>query len=219
MAEKDKNEGAGEPSEKRKVTDEISKSLKEAGQKAAELAQNPVARNMFAAGLVTAAAALTANKKFRNKVEDAGKTTQRKAEQTVENAGAIGTAIITAATDAVRRLLSLGEAEEAATPAAPAAQAKKPAPRKKAAAPRAAKATAATKKPATSRSSAAGTSKARSAATTAPKANGAAPAVAVKSAKSPDDKPATRRASAGRTSTGKSPARSRAKSPAKSEGN
>ena len=31
--------------------------LKEAGQKAAELAQNPVARSMLAAGLVAAAAA------------------------------------------------------------------------------------------------------------------------------------------------------------------
>ncbi len=219
MAEKDKNEGAGEPSEKRKVTDEISKSLKEAGQKAAELAQNPVAHNMFAAGLVTAAAALTANKKFRNKVEDAGKTTQRKAEQTVENAGAIGTAIITAATDAVRRLLSLGEADgESVAPAAPAAQAKKPAPRKKATAPKAATSAATTKagtkKPATSRSSAAGTSKTRGAASTTPKANGAAPVAAAKSTKSPGEKTPTRRAA-----TGKSPARSRAKSPAKSEGN
>ena len=35
--------------------------LKEAGQRAAELAQNPVARRMMAAGLGAAAAALTAN--------------------------------------------------------------------------------------------------------------------------------------------------------------
>ena len=35
--------------------------LKEAGQRAAELAQNPVALSMMAAGLVAAAAALPAN--------------------------------------------------------------------------------------------------------------------------------------------------------------
>ena len=53
--------------------------LREAGQRAAELAQNPVARSMLAAGLVTAAAALTANAKVRKTVSDAAKIEEAKA--------------------------------------------------------------------------------------------------------------------------------------------
>ena len=51
------DEGAG---------DRIPAALREFGQRAAELAQNPVARSVIAAGLVTAAAALTANQKVRD---------------------------------------------------------------------------------------------------------------------------------------------------------
>src|SRR3954468_18657610 len=82
--------------------------LKEAGQRAAELAQNPVARSMMAAGLVAAAAALTANSRVRKKVSDASRDALDTAEAAADSASKIGAAIVTAATDAVRRMLSAG---------------------------------------------------------------------------------------------------------------
>src|SRR3546814_18055788 len=51
----------------------INEALRDAGQKAAELAKNPVARSMLAAGLVTAAAALTSSRKVRESVKEAGR--------------------------------------------------------------------------------------------------------------------------------------------------
>jgi DNA-binding XRE family transcriptional regulator len=77
--------------------------------KVAELAENPVARSMLAAGLVTAAAALTANAKVRATVRDAGRDALDTAEAAADSATKIGAAIVTAATDAVRRLLAAGD--------------------------------------------------------------------------------------------------------------
>src|SRR3954462_11721826 len=82
--------------------------LKEAGQRAAELAQNPVARSMMAAGLVAAAAALTANSRVRKTVSDASRDALDTAEAAADSASKIGAAIVTAATEAVRRMLSAG---------------------------------------------------------------------------------------------------------------
>src|SRR3954465_9044681 len=82
--------------------------LKEAGQRAAELAQNPVARSMMAAGLVAAAAALTANSRVRKTVSDASRDALDTAEAPADSASKIGAAIVTAATEAVRRMLSAG---------------------------------------------------------------------------------------------------------------
>jgi hypothetical protein len=101
------NKAAGKNASKAKPS-AMSSALRDAGDKAAELAQNPVARSMLAAGLVTAAAALTANKKVRSSVVEAGRDAQEAVEETADNASKIGAAIVTAATDAVRRLLSLG---------------------------------------------------------------------------------------------------------------
>jgi hypothetical protein len=109
MAESDNEKGNGDPQSK-STSEQFTDSLREAGLKAAELAKNPVARNMFAAGLVTAAAALTANKKFRSNVKQAGKDAQDVASSTADNASRIGAAIIGAATDAVRKLMG-GEEE------------------------------------------------------------------------------------------------------------
>src|SRR6476469_7511468 len=82
--------------------------LKEAGQRAAELAQNPVARSMMAAGLVAAAAARTANSRVRKTVSDASRDALDTAEAAADSATKIGAAIVTAATEAVRRMLSPG---------------------------------------------------------------------------------------------------------------
>lgn len=141
MAESDNEKGQDAPASKT-TTEQFTDSLREAGQKAADLARNPVARNMFAAGLVTAAAALTANKKFRSNVKQAGKDAQDAAASTADNASKIGAAIIGAATDAVRKLLGSEEETLASKPArkAPAKKAAKPAAKKSAAKPTASKA-------------------------------------------------------------------------------
>ena len=49
--------GSGKSNKTNKTTEALGDALKEAGQRAAELAQNPIARSMLAAGLVSAAAA------------------------------------------------------------------------------------------------------------------------------------------------------------------
>ena len=69
-----------------KKKSDMSDALRDAGKRASDLAQNPVARSMLAAGLVTAAAALTANKKVRDSVKEAGKDAQEAA-----SLGATGT--------------------------------------------------------------------------------------------------------------------------------
>jgi hypothetical protein len=85
----------------------IPDALREAGQRAAELAQNPVARSMLAAGLVTAAAALTANQKVRDGAKRASRDAVDGAEAAADTANKIGAAMVSAATEAVRRLMNL----------------------------------------------------------------------------------------------------------------
>jgi hypothetical protein len=60
---------------------------------------------MMAAGLVTAAAALTANDRVRKTVRDAAREALDTAEAAADSAAEIGAAIVMAATDAVKRLL------------------------------------------------------------------------------------------------------------------
>src|SRR4051812_31185042 len=76
-----------------------------ATDKLAELAQNPLARSMLAAGLVAAAAALTTNQKVRQGAKKAGREALEGAEAAADNASKIGAAIVSAATDAVRRMM------------------------------------------------------------------------------------------------------------------
>jgi hypothetical protein len=92
---------------------ESNEALREAGARAAELAGNPVARSMLAAGLVTAAAALTANARVRKTVRDAGGGALDTAEAASDSAAKIGAAMVTAATDAVKRLLQSEPSESA----------------------------------------------------------------------------------------------------------
>jgi hypothetical protein len=88
--------------------DRIPQQLRDFAQKATELAQNPVARTMIAAGLVTAAAALTANKKVRDSALKAGRDATDGAEEAARAAGEIGTAVVNAATEAFRKFANVG---------------------------------------------------------------------------------------------------------------
>jgi hypothetical protein len=76
-----------------------------ATDKLAELAHNPLARSMLAAGLVAAAAALTSNEKVRQSAKKAGREALEGAEAAADSASKIGAAIVTAATEAVRRMM------------------------------------------------------------------------------------------------------------------
>jgi hypothetical protein len=89
-------------------------SMAAATDKLTELANNPMARSMLAAGLVAAAAALTTNQKVRQSAKKAGQDALDGAGVAADNASKIGAAIVTAAAEAVRRLLPGDEA-----PAAP----------------------------------------------------------------------------------------------------
>lgn len=120
--------------------------LRDAGRRAADLAQNPYARSLLAAGLVAAAAALASNRNVREATRRNVRAMTEVAEVGAENAGKIGLAIVNAATEAVQRMLkagaaAAGEAVEktggaqkgggpaAAAPKAPAAEAKPRKPR------------------------------------------------------------------------------------------
>jgi hypothetical protein len=92
--------------------DRIQQQIRDFAQKAADLAQNPVARTMIAAGLVTAAAAITANKKVRDNAKKAGRDAVDSAEDAAEAAGRIGTAVVSAAADAFRKVMNLGGEED-----------------------------------------------------------------------------------------------------------
>ena len=85
-------------------------SLSVSAYRAAELAQNPVARSLLAAGLVTAASALAANKKVRESARrgarQARDAAEAAADAAADSANKIGAAMISAATDAVRRMMS-----------------------------------------------------------------------------------------------------------------
>jgi hypothetical protein len=123
--------------------------LRDAGRRAADLAQNPYARSLLAAGLVAAAAALASNRSVREATRRNVKAMTEAAEVGAENAGRIGVAIVNAATEAVQRMLNLGGAvaggaggpASAGEPSAPAPAA--PEPPSPPRAPRARKATAA----------------------------------------------------------------------------
>lgn len=132
--------GAKKPEDAAGWTDGISDALRDASKKASDLAQNPYARSLLAAGLVAAAAALASNKNVRDVTRRNLRTATEAVEVGADNAGKIGVAIVNAATEAVQHLLSLTGAASAAKPA-PASEAKSAAaPKPKAAAkPRSAK--------------------------------------------------------------------------------
>ena len=112
-----KDEGGG-------YMDAVAEALRDAGKRASDLAQNPYARSLLAAGLVAAAAALASNKNVR----DVTKRNLRAATDAVEvgadNAGKIGLAIVNAATEAVQRMLTLGAVAGGAASTGGAAKAK-----------------------------------------------------------------------------------------------
>jgi len=143
---------AKKPEEAAGWTDGISDALRDASKKASDLAQNPYARSLLAAGLVAAAAALASNKNVREVTRRNLRTATEAVEVGADNAGKIGVAIVNAATEAVQHLLSLtGAASAAAAAAKPATGKAKatPAPKPKAPAkPRAAAKPAAKKAPA-----------------------------------------------------------------------
>jgi len=107
-----------------------------ATDKLAELAANPLARSMLAAGLVAAAAALTTNQKVRQGAKKASREALDGVDAAADNASKIGAAIVTAATDAVRRMMSTAgrSGAPAAAKPAPKAKASKKAPAAKSAA-------------------------------------------------------------------------------------
>ncbi len=131
--------GAGKAEEAAGWTDGISEALRDASKKASDLAQNPYARSLLAAGLVAAAAALASNKNVREVTRRNLRTATEAVEVGADNAGKIGVAIVNAATEAVQHLLSLTGAASAAAAAAKPAPAKAAAKPKTAAKPRAAK--------------------------------------------------------------------------------
>lgn len=119
--------GAKKPEDSAGWTDGISDALRDASKKASDLAQNPYARSLLAAGLVAAAAALASNKNVRDVTRRNLRTATEAVEVGADNAGKIGVAIVNAATEAVQHLLSLTGAASAAASAAkpaPASEAK-----------------------------------------------------------------------------------------------
>ena len=106
---KDKSDNQGGVNGDQSGTDRIPAALKEFGQKAAELAQNPIARSVIAAGLVTAAAALTANQKVRDTAKKTAKDAADATEEAAANASRIGEQLVAAATDTFRRVFNLDE--------------------------------------------------------------------------------------------------------------
>src|SRR5690349_9174486 len=112
------NKGAGDKSDSNDSNwafDAIPDALRDAGKRAADLAQNPYARSLLAAGLVAAAAALAANKNVRDATKRNLKEATDAAEVAAENAGKVGLAIINAATEAVQRMMSLAGASGTAS--------------------------------------------------------------------------------------------------------
>ena len=95
--------------------DRMPASLKEFGQKAAELAQNPIARSVIAAGLVTAAAALTTNQKVRDSAKKTAKGAADATEEAAAGATRLGEALVTAATDTFRRMFNLEESSSSSS--------------------------------------------------------------------------------------------------------
>jgi hypothetical protein len=104
--------------------DSIPDALREASKRAADLAKNPYAQGLLAAGMVAAAAALASNKNARESMKRNLRGATEAAEVAADNAGKVGLAIINAATEAVQHMLSLttGAAAAAAKEAAAAPQ-------------------------------------------------------------------------------------------------
>jgi len=136
MAKNKSNDAGAKKAGSSSASDKYAKTLRDAGQKAAELAQNPVARSMLAAGLVAAAAALTANQKVRANTRKAMQDAADNAEAAADTASKVGAAIVTAATEAVRKMMGSERRDPASKPSpdtplrrstdAPAAKAAKP---------------------------------------------------------------------------------------------
>ena len=116
MAKNKSNDAGGKKDAGSAASDKYAKALRDAGQKAAELAQNPVARSMLAAGLVAAAAALTANQKVRANTRKAMQDAADNAEAAADTASKVGAAIVTAATDAVRKMMGSERRDPASKP-------------------------------------------------------------------------------------------------------
>ena len=82
----------------------IPKALRSSGGAVAQIAQNPVAREIFAAALVAAAAALASNKKVQRATGTAGETAKGLASDTADTANRLGHAIAAAITSAAHRI-------------------------------------------------------------------------------------------------------------------
>lgn len=220
MAKGDKGKGRGGPDAAGSFGwDALPEALRDAGKRAADLAQNPYARSLLAAGLVAAAAALASNKKVREASRRNLKNAAEAVEVGTDSAGRIGLAMVNAATEAVQAVLNLGglaTGEGSDTPAAAAAPAneadkatpaKAPAARSRAAKPAAAKAGAA-KKPAPAKASAAKRSPPRSVDKPAAAKPAAAKSLTTKSSggTSSSGKSSNGKSSAGKSSAAKSPA-------------
>lgn len=175
--------------------DALPEALRDAARRASDLAQNPYARSLLAAGLVGAAAALASNKKVQKATQRNLKQASEAIEIGADNAGKIGIAMVNAATEAVQRMLNLsaaaaGGAESgdtaAASPAAPATAKSSTTPRKprasaSAASGSAAKPKAAARKPAASAKSSTAAPKPRAKSATKPVAAKTAKAAPAKS--------------------------------------
>jgi hypothetical protein len=116
MAKNKSNDAGGKKGSTSSASDKYAKALRDAGQKASELAQNPVARSMLAAGLVAAAAALTANQKVRSNTRKAMQDAADNAEAAADTASKVGAAIVTAATEAVRKMMGSERRDPASKP-------------------------------------------------------------------------------------------------------
>ncbi len=92
--------------------DAVPEALRYAGRRAAELAQNPVARSLLAAGLVAVAAGLATNKNVREttrrNVREAQRATADAFDVAGDNANKMGAAIVNAVSDAVHKMVSAG---------------------------------------------------------------------------------------------------------------
>lgn len=107
--------------------DAVPDALRDAGKRAADLAQNPYARSLLAAGLVAAAAALAANRNTREATRRNLKSATAAAEVAADQAGKVGLAIVNAATEAVQHMLSLAGIGGAASDAKSEAKSAEPA--------------------------------------------------------------------------------------------
>jgi len=113
---------ADKPKSKTKIPKQIAgvkipKTLRDSGKAAMKLAQNPVARELLSAGLVAAAAAVSANSRARKAAVDGGReaadAVSGAATTASSSAAMIGAALVDAAGTAAERFLGAkgGKAE------------------------------------------------------------------------------------------------------------